>query len=62
MGITEEARPSAASQEVHGLGEPPRIARVLALGVELLIAEVAVTAGDVEGDHYTVARRDVLDA
>jgi hypothetical protein len=33
VGVTEEARPTAASQEVHGLGELVLIARVLALGI-----------------------------
>ena len=55
VGVSEEARPPAASQEVHGLGELTLIARVLALGVQLLVAEVAVPAGDVEGDHDAVA-------
>jgi hypothetical protein len=61
VGVTEEARPPAASQQVHGLGQFALISRVLALGVEFLIAEIAVPAGDVEGDHDAVAGRDVLD-
>src|ERR687897_1650247 len=61
VGVTEEARPPAASQEVHGLGELALIARGLALGVEFLVAEVAVPARDVEGDHDAIAGRDVLD-
>src|ERR671911_1507203 len=60
VGVTEEARPPAASQEVHGLGELALIARVLALGIQFLVAEVAVPAGDVEGDHDAVTWRDLL--
>src|SRR5215213_3193328 len=58
--VAEEARAPAAPEEARGLGKLARIARVLALGVELLVAEVTVPAGDVEGDDHAVARRDVL--
>jgi len=53
--VPEEARALASPQKACGLGEFAPISRVLALGVELFVAEVAVAAGDVEGDHDPVA-------
>jgi hypothetical protein len=58
--VPEEARAPAASEEVDRLGELAVVAGGLALGLEVLVAEIAVAAGDIEGDHDAVARGDVM--